>query len=384
MYLTDIFIFLLFVLWLLFEIRAKKIKNHLRQVKKNLKPFLISFAFIVFLAIGILFSKNPMAGWYGFLKLLEFLFFGFYTVFNIYRFKVDTILTIFSIGIIFESSLSILQYLNQHSLGGIFYFFGERTFNGQTPGIANASLNGELVLRPYGTFSHPNVLSAYLLLGMIILIYNLNFKIINLQTLLDIASLFLGTIALFLTMGRIAILIWVLVVLVLGIRNFYKERKRAFYFLLPIILLILAFLYTPIYSRFSNLNFSDETVVLRENLIKDSLIMIKKYPIFGTGINNFLNELPGFYLQPVHNIYLLIGSQTGIIGFVAFFWFIIKTYRNLRFTLARLAIYDFRFTILSAVLILGFFDHYFLTLQQGQLLFAFVFGLCWARTKYDK
>lgn len=44
-------------------------------------------------------------------------------------------------------------------------------------------------------------------------------------------------------------------------------------------------------------------------------------------------------------------------------------------------IHNSKFIILFMVLLLGLFDHYFLTLQQGQLLFAFAFGLGWSGTK---
>ena len=129
--------------------------------------------------------------------------------------------------------------------------------------------------------------------------------------------------------------------------------------------------------------------------------MIKSHPIFGVGLNNFLVELPNvhkqdsnvFYLQPVHNIYLLILSQTGIVGFGFFIWFIGKTYQKLKAQSSKLKatsknlksekdylIIDPLSLIvaLSVILILGLFDHYFLTLQQGQLLFAFTLGLCWS------
>ncbi|MCL5970380.1 MAG: hypothetical protein M1450_02695 [Patescibacteria group bacterium] len=38
-----------------------------------------------------------------------------------------------------------------------------------------------------------------------------------------------------------------------------------------------------------------------------------------------------------------------------------------------------KFIILVTVLVLGLFDHYFLTLQQGQLLFSLVLGIVWSR-----
>lgn len=390
LYLTDILVLGLFVFWFS-KLKFKRYKNYLNQVKTRKVFTLAIVMFIAFLIIGIFLSKNPMGGWYGFLKLLEFVFFGIYTALNIKSFKLSTILTIFSIDSAFESFLSVAQYLNQASLGGIFYFLGERSFNGQTPAIANASLNGELILRPYGTFSHPNVLASYLLIGMILLLYNLNHKVNNLERSIYIASLFFATIAIFLTMGRVPIAIWLVVASFFGIKQLFKNKKGEIY-LLFIVLLILGIFLTPLRLRFINFNLMDETVLSRVELAKDSLTMIRNRPLLGTGINNFLVELPYvekknynlFYLQPVHNIYLLIASQTGILGLGVFLWLIGKTYKRIRDQELKTrnresTIHNFKFMILSVVLILGFFDHYFLTLQQGQFLFSFVLGLCWAK-----
>ncbi|MBI3069719.1 MAG: hypothetical protein HYY87_00240, partial [Candidatus Levybacteria bacterium] len=100
--------------------------------------------FTLLLIIGILRAKNPMAGWYGLLKFFEFFFFGLYVVKQ--KISFAKIALVFSLGVIFESFLAIAQYFQKGSMGGLFYFFGERAFTSQTPGIANASINGELML----------------------------------------------------------------------------------------------------------------------------------------------------------------------------------------------------------------------------------------------
>jgi O-antigen ligase len=339
-----------------------------------------------------MFSKSPLVGLYGFLKLLEFVFLGFYTAFNIKKLRLSTVLALFSIGIIFESFLSILQYFHQGSIGGIFYFFGERTFNGQTPGIANASINGELVLRPYGTFSHPNVLAGFLVIAMTLILSGIKNYESRIKRIVFILTLTIGTIALFLTLGRIAIVVWVLILGFFIVRKFLIHNS---YFL---ILLIVVFLFlgltTPLGVRFTDIRLTDESIVVRQELIKSSLLMVKNNPFFGVGLNNFLIELPDYQkiknyftdLQPVHNIFLLVAAQTGIVGLIFFLWFIGKTYKRIMNHESRIRhrtpiIHNSKFIILSTALVLGFFDHYFLTLQQGQLLFSFILGFCWSKSK---
>lgn len=389
LYLTDILIVLLLVQFL--------ISNFQFQFKFKIFNFKLIFL-LVFLLIGIIFSKNPLAGAFGILKFLELLFLGFYVAINFKKFGLKNILLLFSAGIIFESLLAIAQYFQQASLGNIFYWFGERTFNLLTPGIANASLNGSLILRPYGTFSHPNVLAGYLVIGMTLVLGGIKNYELRIKKVGFILTLTIGTIALFLTLSRIAILLWLIVFGSWFAAKIYTKLKTKFsifhilssIFALAIVILI--FLNSNLHTRFTGIRLYDESIVQRENLIRSSLSMIKDHPIFGVGLNNFLVNLPSyqishpslFYLQPVHNLFLLIASETGIIGLIFSLWFIFVTYKKI---INKSLIHNSLFPsaslragiILSSILILGLFDHYFLTLQQGQLLLALAFGLCWSK-----
>ncbi|EKD65274.1 MAG: O-Antigen Polymerase family [uncultured bacterium] len=415
LYLTDILIFLLFVFWLINKIRSKK-----KEVIIHDSKFMVFSALVVFLILGILFSKNQAAGWYGLLKLVELIFLGFYTAINIKKIKINIVLILLSVGLIFESFLATVQYLQQSSVDGIFYFFGERTFNGQTPGIANASIGGELFLRPYGTFPHPNVLAGYLIVVMTMIIskFNPSTKLrtgeqkSKLIKILFLGSLTFGTIALFLTMSRIAIVLWMLIVglwfiqfsvfnlkFKMKYKNLInKNSMKISNFKLKILTLVLVasvLFLSPLHSRFTDLKLTDESVTIRQELIKSSVFMIKENPIFGVGINNYLDQLPYYQrinnyftdLQPVHNIYFLVAAQTGIVGLAFFIWFIFKTYQRIKNTTQNSKLQKNLYfinsssliIILSSILILGLFDHYFLTLQQGQLIFSFTLGLCWIK-----
>lgn len=390
LYFTDVLVLILLGLVLLRLVRTAGFKYQVAN-SGNYWKFI---AVVLFLVFGILQAKNPFAGWYGLLKFLEFFFFGLYVSWQ--KIKFSKIAFVFSLTIIFESFLAISQYFVQGSLGGLFYYFGERTFNSQTPGIANASLNGELILRPYGTLPHPNVLGGYLTIALAMVISNFQFPspkgqallISNFKKMIYGGTLVVGTVALVLTMSRIAILLWLVI---LGF-SLLKRKGFTFLFLLPILIIFAVSFFFPLATRLFNANIADESVVERVELAKSSLLMIKDSPIIGVGINNFLVSLPSyqekpddiFALQPVHNIYLLIAAETGIVGLVFFLWFLEKTFQEIRkkkpmIRNPALPAGRSLFIILSAILILGFFDHYFLTLQQGRMLFAFVLSLCWSK-----
>lgn len=383
-YLTDVLIFVLLIL-----VFIKSFKNSfLKSLKKNrtLAKHLLIITF--FIIINIIVSKNILPSLYGAIKLFECIFFALFTFFKIKKIKKETLLAVFSIGVIFESLLSVAQYIKQGSLGGIFYFFGERTFEGLTPGIANVSASGELILRSYGTFSHPNVLAGFLLLILTFILFNLNFK--KIITSLYLCAIILGTVALLFTFSRIAILFWTLSVFVYVFSKVPHKARLAFggksdfkykftlLSLLALVALVSFLFYSPFYLRFIQSSFFEDAVVLREKLIISGFEQFLRNPIIGTGLNNyFLNVVTRgnvFVFQPVHNIFLLVLIQTGIVGFCYFIWILYKTFRSV---VKEKSLY--LKLIFFYIILIGLFDHYFLTLQQGQLLFAFFMGVFLSR-----
>ena len=423
-FVTDILIASLFILWLFSKksplATKSQITNYKSQINTNVRnhkhfgflnfghwnlfgAWILEFGiFLIIIIAGIFFSKNPQAGIYGLFKLLEFCFFGIYTAsFLRKKENLKTVILLFSIGVLPESLLAIAQYFYQGSIGGLLYFFGERTFNSQTPGIANAVINGSLFFRPYGTLPHPNVLAGYLIIAMTIMIYDLRFTIYDLKKYFFIFSLLAGSVALFLTMSRVAILLWTIFIVVYLLRTVFQkihDKKFIIHHSLFIILFLVVIssilIFSPLRFRFGELRLTDESVVAREQLMQTAVSMVKTHLVFGVGIHNFLQNVPQFqklttqvslfgYLQPVHNIFFLVAAETGIVGLGFFLWFISRTYKrlminDLRLKNKKIIIHQSSFIILSVVLFLGMFDHYFLTLQQGQLLFSFVLGLCWS------
>jgi len=375
-YLTDIFIFLIWLFYL---------PKLILLIKKTNKKYLFAFVFFLLsVVIGVIGAKNPLVGFYGIIKFLEFSFLVFFVAENFKKLNKGILFSCFLSGIIFESGLSFLQYFNQGSIGGAFYFFGERTFNAITPGIANASINGQLFLRPYATFSHPNVLAGFLIVAMLYLFLLFKNKIVF------SSGIILGTITLFLTLSRTAIFLWAICLIVLFGSYFVKKYKNGFsnkkvfigmvMFLVIIVSLFLIFQNALLLQRFLQTKISDESLVQRGQLISQSFLMIEKNPVFGVGINNFFNglnfskgQLEVSLIQPVHNIFLLVYSETGILGFCFFIYLFYKVTKNVIYKSLKKE-RKYLLMLIFSIVFLGFFDHYFLTIQQGQLLLSIIFG----------
>lgn len=309
LYMTDILLGLLF----LFQIPSLKLK-----IPRNQIYFFPVIAICILL--NVYFSLSPVVSIYKWLKILE-------SGFLIWFVKTQKInLKWLTIPVFYEALLVFWQILNQGSAGGLWYLLGERFFNAGTPGIANTSINGQLFLRPYGTFPHPNVLGGWM-------------AVVS-SLVLNPKTKFLAFISVLMSLSRSAILSLVI------------SNKKI---LVVALLVLLPFL------------LHSQSLTVRWQLTNVALQQFLKSPLVGTGLgtsplyqwDSSLNYALSF--QPIHNIYLLVLSETGLLGFGLFLFLIFKSLKKSK--------------LILPILFIGLFDHYFLTLQQGQLLFALVLGL---------
>jgi O-antigen ligase len=382
LYVTDVIIFLMLISWgasqynkfSIFPSASLRAGIFQFLFKKRKFKYLIFKLILLtgFVGLNIFFAANRMVAFFAWIKILELVALGVYIVHT--KPKFSSLVIPLSIGVFYSSVIAIIQFFLQHSVGGLFWFLGERTFSAITPGIAQIPLcfpnrfNCPLMLRAYATFPHPNVLGGFLAVTIPLLIFNFKFSIFN-QTkkflIFDMATIILGIIALILTFSRSA---WVVAVLS-SMYVLFKKRKHVFF---PVICFSIIF----IFFIGNTFGFQDEAVVVRQQLNAAAISMVRTSPILGNGLGNFLIQLPDYlvsrqiyFLQPVHNIYLLILSETGVVGFAIFLWVIWKTVKNIS---RKFFIFHFAFFIL---LLLGLVDHYPLTLQQGQLMFTIFLSL---------
>jgi O-antigen ligase len=126
-------------------------------------------------------------------------------------------------------------------------------------------------------------------------------------------------------------------------------------------------------------------------------------PILGVGMGQYVYQLinipsiQGWQFQPVHNIFLLILNELGIVGFFLFIWFVWEIIRNVPFTqkcsiratmfhvehcagqawniFRNVNIYEIFKAIFLGFLFILLVDHYFWDIQQGQIMFWFVLAI---------
>jgi len=154
-YLGDIIFFLVFLLFL------NRIKN--TRIVPNLKFWLL-LIFVLIAFISIFISSATKISFFRWLKLIEVIVLYTYIGKSKEFLGLKNILSVIFYSGVTQSILAIAQFIKNSSIGIRFIEAG--VFDPNSPGVANFILNGERILRSYGSFSHPNVLAGFLLFAI--------------------------------------------------------------------------------------------------------------------------------------------------------------------------------------------------------------------------
>ena len=344
------------------------------------------------MVVNILVAQNRWVAVYKWSRVGQLVWFGYY-VFKNKNLVEKMLVKVLPIWIGVESLLAIGQIAKGGSMNGFWWWLGERSFDFNTIGIAQMSVANSGIVRAYGTFSHPNSLAGFLLVGLLLWIKTKPLSPATAGQLLlkkeavlkkiDLKNIFwwgvtwLGIIGIILTGSRT---IWILslvsiVWLLWGrVRNIKNKGKILF-----LALALLFVVYRMIDFNYPLRNFLggwDENGLLKRGQLNlASIEMVKKSPLFGVGLSNFLVNLPDyqknnqiFWFQPVHNIILLLVSEIGLVGFVFLIWWLNKRFKDYKFNKNNLLIF-------GIIFVSGMVDHYWFTLPQNMWLLTIIVAL---------
>jgi len=218
-------------------------------------------------------------------------------------------------ALVWTGALAVFQLLNQRTVFG-WWFLGEPIFSLGSGGVKKIEIFNRVVVTPMATFPHTNVMAGFGLLTLLILLK--------------------------------------------GKRS--RRRSWAIFFSLLLILTSLSFYTWVLRSGLTR----SPSFWRRWQLIRISLNMIKDHFFFGVGWGGFAKSLPGYwqelgvrlrFLQPVHNLFLIMLSEVGFVGLLAIIILISRLYGSL---LKRGNILFF--ALFFAIFLI---DHYFWTTTQG-------------------
>lgn len=321
----------------------------------------------------------------------------------------------------FQCALSIYQYFAQDALG--LSLFGEKspkTFAYYNPGnhtwilkeLFGLKLDLNYLFRVSGTFLHPNILGGFLFFAIMASYYlyrdvSGKLKRFSLQVMI-----LLQFFTLYLSFSRSAVLALVVATFLwcfLQLKHLRKNsgiRSPAFKRLALLggtvfcsVVVGIVLLYPQIKGRGGILNYNS----VSKNADSERVIymkvagnMIKERPLLGVGYNNFQlhsymakSKFPENHLfAKVHNIYLLIAAESGLIGGGLFLLFILSLLRSAWGSLKDSTADFFQeraflFSTFFGFLIIGCCDFYFLEGPQGALPFFGIAGLLYATRSRD-
>jgi O-antigen ligase len=301
-------------------------------------------------------------------------------------------LLVFSLGLVVPSLLGIFQAVSGTSPSSS--LLGLAPHDAVTAGSSVVETFSMRWLRAYGSFQHPNIFGGYLAIGLFAVFLFQRWHAEKMYKYLSWILAGLFSVTLVLTYSRSAWLAFALSFIIVGWMLFAHHRVEMRRIIpLGLIVLVIIFLTVslfaqPVFTRF------DSTARLESTSLEERLNGIDQWKtvefeggdvakriINGVGVGNYVVELeqsffgmPVYAYQPVHNVYLLIFSELGLIGSILIFLWLASmdkyNYARIPHVPAVGAL-----AMGNTLLIIGFFDHYIWSLWPGLALLAFVMAM---------
>lgn len=368
-YFQDILIVALLIFWIL-DVGKSGLKT---AFNKNILASRALILLQLFFLISTVASVSIPASLIYFIRLVLYVIFTFYVIYNFNKtFYFENIVYLLAIGTVILSLMGLYQWYLQGSIFENYLFLGEQPYSASTKGVAIENVLGVAKIPSYGTFRHPNVFAGFL---AIILLWF--FAYIQYEPKLLI-PLILGVFALFFTFSKVAWLAFTLGLIFLLVKNL--DRRTVLPVATTVFIVILSLSLPLLKSDYFKIN---PSFYRRASLLDASYSITKEHLLFGSGPNTNTLIIEKYsipskdlrFVQPVHNIFVLLISEVGIFTLILFLYLIYLASEKKVSLL-------FFVTILQFI-VLGSFDHYVFTMHQIQILFWLTLGLALTYNSVD-
>ncbi len=355
---------------------------------------------------------------------------------------------------VMNSLIAIGQFILQHSLGLV--FLRESIISPNIVGVAKIVVHGQKFIRSYGLFPHPNILGGFLLFSVLLnfALMKGKFYLVNVSREANILTavgkvprgtylyfiLTIQLIALAFTFSKSAVLGLFLALFYLLAKNYENlksilNKVKTPLLIAGIILISLFFLFRVDLNSFILRSVNDRIDQLQ---IYESVLSFRDIPFHpvnynivphgtklengtsveqfrqlfcGSGMGQYMLEiyrkfgyqLEWWQFQPIHNVFLLVFAELGLIGFLIFTAFILRLILGKNVQMSHPEKYSnvprgtfeyhgasvehsiflrdgISMILLIKATLLGFvfimlFDHYLWDIQQGQLILWLISGI---------
>ncbi|MBN1162821.1 O-antigen ligase family protein [Patescibacteria group bacterium] len=385
-YVQDLLVVLLLFFWFL---ELVKDKDSFRSIFFD-KYGQVLFLFLFSLIFSIINSERKMASVTFFLRTFLYSLITFYVRYEVSTKKfIKNIVCVSFVSIFLLSVLGVMQLIKQGSVFNNYLYFGEQPYNKQTRGITSEYFFGSEFIPPYGLFRHPNTFSGYLTIFIVwflmFLVLEVEFsnkksKLIfklslykNKYTGLYYLVLLLALVNLLITLSIVSYVCFILSLFLL----FMSKGKKfvGLVYLLIVVTLIFS-LSLPVFRKSALLS-KYSSFYRRADLLVSNYRIIKDNALFGLGYGTSTSVIEDNkviytsvrFIQPVHNIFVLILSEAGVFSAGLFLCLI---YLTLKACLRNNTLF---LVPLFTLVFIGCFDHYLITMHQTHLLFWITLGL---------
>lgn len=240
------------------------------------------------------------------------------------------------LSVMMEGMIGVIQYVTKSNIGSFADHFGE------TQDMIRFVGTFDNIFRVKGTFNYDTAFGTFIGLYLPLIISLIYDKSYHKYKIPLVVVFFFGLLALIFTFTRgawLGTIIGSFVALYyIGIKGYITINKFVIYsaIILASIGVLSTFFSTIIIDRLFGDN-STDSLESRAYLIRAAIQIIRNYPWFGVGLHNFgiacYGFFPGhsYFIKSVHNIFLLMASETGILGSIIFsiwLFYILKIARN--------------------------------------------------------
>ncbi len=412
LYASDILLLFLFFLSAIYVFKKRKGWQDFYQ-KNNIKikKYWYALAFLdLFAFISIFVASNHYLAFYKYICLLSGI--GLFVIIIYFPYKKSKAIVSFSLSLLLQGIIALVQFFMQISPAN--KYLGMANHDPINLGVSVVEGMGNLGyierwLRSYGSLDHPNILGGFLTMGLLIVLINLlikskktslnhldNFrrKIFKMN-ILFYPVIFFTVIGIFFSFSRTAWLAMFIFLSLFILITIFKKDKLIQKYFLPIFLYsgIIIFLISIPFGNLIEARLKGQgrleyiSKVERINSAYLAKDILKDHYLFGTGIanytlslkNDYVKDEKSYYYQPTHNTFLLIWSEIGIFGLIAFLLFLMFLF----FEESNKESFIYRITLFFTFVVFLFFDHWWWSLHFGILYFFLICGFFSVLFKLD-
>lgn len=365
LFLPEVLLGLVFLVWLIQKIKNKGLKTF----KTPGWPLTLFLLFLMNAGVVTLFWGDPVLYVFFLVRVAEA---GIvYLLIREQLIPHNEYITWLLYGAVFQIVLAYIQTRLNHSIG--LHYLGEPVVGPDIVNVAKNDLAGGIkVIRPYGTFLHPNILGAYLMT-----IFYLSLPYLKKSSL--IFWVILMSVGIYLTGSQAAEVATLSAAGILLVMSFMRLANRKRTLSLSIFgLLLLGNLIVYLKSSSFVIHFTSLQERLTQNVISLGMFL---HQWWGVGVGNFTlmmeqyasAALPPWDFQPVHNVYFLVLNETGLQGLLLLLCVIgLLLHGYWKTGLSYFLKDKARILPFFALLIIASFDHLLWTSWVGPILVSIV------------